>query len=256
MKTERRLTSRLVSTLGTLISPNRTQQEGPPIITEGLVGHWDAGNPYSYPGSGTTWTDLSGSGNTGTLTNGPTFSSDHGGTITTDGSNDVINFGDACDLTNNGTLCVMARIKTLPPNTSTFGTLIFKYQASPARANYLINMNSNAIQAGYNTSGTFRLLQTTQSGGGISANTWIMFGATFQQSTTSTIISLWTNGNSFATTTTTDNIAPNSGSVELGSVVGTEPLHCEYGALLIYNRVLSSTEMLQNYQATRWRFNV
>ena len=43
-----------------------------PIITSGLVLHLDAGNTSSYPGSGTTWTDLSVNGYNGTLTNGPT----------------------------------------------------------------------------------------------------------------------------------------------------------------------------------------
>ena len=39
------------------------------IVTDGLVLALDAGNTKSYPGSGTTWTDLSGNGRNGTLTN-------------------------------------------------------------------------------------------------------------------------------------------------------------------------------------------
>ena len=241
-----------------LVMPSPSQA-GTGIVTSGLVGYWDAGNSASYPRTGNTWTALAGSAN-GTLSNGPTFSAERGGTITTDGSNDVINFGDACDLTNNGTLCVMARIKTLPPNTSTFGTLIVKYQASPARANYVINVNSNAIQAAFNSTGNWRIANTGQVANDIAANVWIMFGATFEQSGINTVIRLWRNGANFHTATLPNNISGNSGSLELGGVVVSgstaEPLHCEYGALLIYNRVLSSTEMLQNFNAFRGRFGI
>jgi hypothetical protein len=256
MKAVRRLLSRPISTVGTLIAPDRTQQEANQIVTEGLVGHWDAGNPYSYPGTGTTWTDLSGNGFNGTLTNGPTYSADRGGTITTDGTNDEINFGDVCNISNNATLCVMIRIKTLPPNTSTFGTVIVKYQASPVRANYFINVNSNSVQAAYNTTGTWRTLSTLQSTGGIEANKWILLGGTFEQSSTNTITSLWSNGVSFGSGTYVNNIAGNSGPLTLGLVAGIEPLNCEYGAVLIYNRVLSSAEMLQNFNALRGRFSL
>ena len=62
----------------------------PKIVTDGLVLCLDAGNPKSYPGSGTTWTDLSGNGNNGTLTNGPTYSSANGGSVSFDGSDDYI----------------------------------------------------------------------------------------------------------------------------------------------------------------------
>jgi hypothetical protein len=48
-------------------------QNGPKIVADGLVLCLDAGNPKSYTGSGTTWTDLSRNGNNGTLTNGPVF---------------------------------------------------------------------------------------------------------------------------------------------------------------------------------------
>jgi len=60
----------------------------PSIVTSGMVLHLDAGNPASYPGSGTTWTDLSGNGYNGTLTNGPTFDSANGGSIVFDGTDD------------------------------------------------------------------------------------------------------------------------------------------------------------------------
>ena len=60
----------------------------PKIIRDGLVLCLDAANPKSYPGTGTAWTDLSGSGNNGTLVNGPVYSSANGGSIDFDGSND------------------------------------------------------------------------------------------------------------------------------------------------------------------------
>jgi hypothetical protein len=60
------------------------------VVTTGLQLYLDAGNASSYPGSGTTWTDLSGNGRNGTLTNGPTYSSVNGGSIVFDGSNDYV----------------------------------------------------------------------------------------------------------------------------------------------------------------------
>jgi hypothetical protein len=62
----------------------------PRTITDGLVLCLDAANRKSYPGSGTTWTDLSGRGNTGTLTNGVGYSGDNLGSLSFDGVNDYI----------------------------------------------------------------------------------------------------------------------------------------------------------------------
>jgi len=61
----------------------------PRIVTDGLVLCLDAASKRSYPGTGTTWTDLK-SGNNGTLTNGPTFNTGNGGSIVFDGSNDYV----------------------------------------------------------------------------------------------------------------------------------------------------------------------
>ena len=64
----------------------------PSIVTDGLVLCFDAANPKSYPGSGTTWYDLSGNDNHGTLLNEPSFSSDKGGCFVFDGTDDRISF--------------------------------------------------------------------------------------------------------------------------------------------------------------------
>jgi hypothetical protein len=60
----------------------------PKIVTDGLVIALDAANVKSYPGSGTTWIDLTGNGRNSTLTNGPTFGNTTVGNITFDGTND------------------------------------------------------------------------------------------------------------------------------------------------------------------------
>ena len=74
---------------------------GPDISESGLVLALDAGNSKSYPGAGTTWTDLSGRGNTGTLTNmdGTNFNSANGGSLTFDGSDEFVQCSGSLTLT-------------------------------------------------------------------------------------------------------------------------------------------------------------
>ena len=65
---------------------------GPNTIETGLIVSVDAANPTSYPGSGTTWRDLSGNSKNGT-TSGATYVSQNGGVFNFDGINDTISFG-------------------------------------------------------------------------------------------------------------------------------------------------------------------
>ena len=72
----------------------------PKIVTDGLVLCYDAANKRSYPGTGTTWTDISAgfsdslvsrsTADNGTLTNGPTFDTTNKGSIVFDGTNDRV----------------------------------------------------------------------------------------------------------------------------------------------------------------------
>ncbi|MEY3874702.1 MAG: hypothetical protein RL363_1423 [Bacteroidota bacterium] len=60
--------------------------QGAAIITNGLVLNLDAGNPASYSGTGTTWTDLSGNGNNGTLVNGVAYNATNQGSLIFNGN--------------------------------------------------------------------------------------------------------------------------------------------------------------------------
>lgn len=59
-------------------------------VTSNLKLDLDAAQLRSYAGTGTTWTDISGNSNNGTLTNGPTFNSGNGGYFILDGVDDTV----------------------------------------------------------------------------------------------------------------------------------------------------------------------
>lgn len=65
------------------------------IISSNLKLHLDASNSTSYSGSGTTWTDISTTGMSATLTNGPVYSTNNGGYFTFDGTNDYVSLPSA-----------------------------------------------------------------------------------------------------------------------------------------------------------------
>ena len=73
----------------------------PSIVRDSLLLYLDAANTKSYPGSGTTWYDLSGNNKNPTLTNGPTFNSDNLGSIVLDGTNDMVEFSPGTNITSN-----------------------------------------------------------------------------------------------------------------------------------------------------------
>jgi len=81
----------------------------PQIVQSGLVLLLDAANTKSYPGSGTTWNDLSGNGNHITLYNSPTFNSSH---ITLDGLSQYMRTTNTLDLSSYDSVTVEIWYKT------------------------------------------------------------------------------------------------------------------------------------------------
>jgi hypothetical protein len=239
-----------------------------PIVTNGLILCLDAGNTKSYPGSGTTWTDLTSNGNNGTLTNGPTFQSSYGGLIffNTDG-NDVIiipptNVMDK--ITTSFTLSVYLRLTS----EISLGIVATNRNTSDYDPTFNLSYDNRALVRPWNPSGLSnqRVLVFTCGGGGINTsyiwrtnslplNEW----ANITVSNNSSILSLYYNGvlsstGSFLGTLQKPNINIRLGN-QYDNGLSDYPLtSSNISNVQIYNRALSASEVLQNYNATKGRF--
>ena len=254
---ERRLVSRPVSTIGTLIAPRVTQEEGPRIVTEGLVGHWDAGNPYSYPGTGTTWTDLSGNAINGTLTNGPTYSSDRGGVFTLDGVNDHVNCG-------NNALTRFNNTAAFTVEGWAYFSAITGYPAIAGQDTVGSPRNGYELLA-LETSSTTAMWGFERFGAGTAAgaygpavnkseltNRWVHLVGTYNGST----LTLYENSISIATATGVTTSNNNTTTPLYFGRLFSSYLKGAIAIVRIYSRALSSAEITQNFNATRGRFGL
>lgn len=87
-------------------------------MSEGLILHLDAANPKSYPGTGTTWRDLSGNGNNGTLVNNVGWSNEGNGCWSFTGSSDTISFNTSSNfIPTSGNFSIVTFINRNPSST-------------------------------------------------------------------------------------------------------------------------------------------
>jgi hypothetical protein len=232
-----------------------TNREYENIVTSGMVLNLDAGFVSSYPTSATTWYDLSYSGNNGTLTNGPTFSSLSGGSIVFDGTNDYVSI--PSHATSSGlTLSFWAYM----PNTfSDLRTLIGDGSQSNTVGYIWIYRNStNGLQWQFATNTTRNLINDTTIFAG-SLNTWAnyVFVADYTNYPTGSLTT-YKNG-VLSTTTTFPNIQiPLSRTRFIGSYdnSGTYPLSGNISSYVEHNRALTQAEITQNFNALRGRYGI
>jgi hypothetical protein len=207
------------------------------IVQSGLVLNLDAGVSSSYPGSGTTWTDLSGNGNNGTLVNGPTYSSSNGGIFTLDGVNDYI---------------------SIPINlTNTQYTIIATARYTGSANQRVISSNSGNWLMGWwggQTNKYYAEGWVSNSGGGTAETNWICYAATGNQPADSW--SLYRNGVSIVGPNANGVNGPNGIRVGQSGVYTGEISACQVSYILAYNRVLTASEISQNFNALRSRFGI
>jgi len=218
----------------------------PKIVTSGLVLCLDAANKLSYPGTGTSWYDLSGNANTGTLTNGPTFSGGNGGCIVFDGVDDYINIlnNSSFNVTDNISVEMWVRIETTQSNNLGF---LIKY--ANGYLFYIAGVNNTFAFDSRNGDGTYyRTTGTTNIKDGV----WKYLVG--QKSGLS--YKVYVNG-VLEGSTTANSVGSIAGDVnlKLGTDDGTY-LNGRIGTFKIYNRELTATEVLQNYNATKSRFGL
>jgi len=216
------------------------------IVTNGLVLNLDAAKRDSYPGSGTVWRDIAGSSVIGTLTNGPTFSSDNGGNIVFDGTNDFVNIPSFAGVTS---LTMECFIKTNDTNFKTF--LYGTSQASSFCPR--ISFRSNTINLYFQSVGTGDVIFTF---GSINTGTIYHIAYTFD-STSGHNCYLNTVLGTRTSTSTGLNGVPSFTNLTIGQGAGSDGFFSgNFYGLRIYNRALSLSEITQNYNALKGRFGL
>ena len=219
---------------------------GPNIVTDGLVFAIDAGSTRSYPGSGTTVTDLSGTNNV-TLS-GVGFATNNGGVFTYDGVDDQ---GTAGDFFNYQAFTINLWVK--PGSTQVQYADILDNDHNGNR-NWVLQQNSNNQNvysfgvhgASYENSYTGNFTLT--------AGDWVNLTFTYD----GTRVRGYNNGVLFATGaalgTTINYSAQDFHIGRWGG--GGRYWEGEYGPLYCYNTVLNAAEILQNYNAQKSRFGL
>ena len=218
----------------------------PLVVTDGLLLYLDAANSRSYPKSGTTWTDLKGDNN-GTLTNGPTFSSNDGGSIVLDGTNDYIHLGDPASnffssIVGTDQVSIGGWFKN---NTTISSQKIIFDSGNTERIQ--IDVRSTGIAFLTICSSTVRISQHS-----MTANVWYHFMGTYNGSKMIGYI----NGVKY----TESSQSGNFGSDSNFSAIGRYPNNTSYmwpgsvSGFVVYNRALTADEVRQNYQAAVGRY--
>jgi hypothetical protein len=225
----------------------------PRIVTDNLVFCVDAANPRSYPGSGTTWTDLSGNGINGALTNGPLYSANNNGSIVFDGSNDGVEFpGNAALSVNEMTISTWSYSTNYDQN----GFLFEKTTNGTVNTQYSLFFNDVNASIYYRTYGlSNRDMIVSLSTAGVTNSSWNNVIATYNGSQKK----IYVNGILKSTQSASGTVTQNSTGE---SFIGIYAGFLNYGFngnisnVSVYNRALSDTEILQNYNALKGRYGL
>lgn len=222
------------------------------IVTNGLVLNLDAGFTPSYPTTGTTWYDLSPSGITGTLINGPTFSSSNDGSILFDGVDDYVSCGNLSTL-NNMTIQMVVRV--LSNNGGFKGFAASVGNSSDFNSGFVIQMygNSGTSFDTFNVEGGFLVnhLGTNLMTSSVAFGTWVNVCLTVSP----TYVQFYLNGVAQSGTTRLNNGSSTIGmnNLVIGARVYSLPstsINANISNVQIYDRALSVSEVQQNYLAT------
>jgi hypothetical protein len=214
------------------------------IVTDGLVLALDAADRNSYPGSGTTWNDVSGNANNGTLTNGPTFNSDNGGNIVFDGTNDYVGFG---------------AIGSLSSFTANYW---FSVSAFTLEGFFLITSdNSIGLSVRSATGNTLAYWDGNSTAGiyGVGATvlqTNTIYNGTFVRNSSTGLKTIYLNANTDFTGSAVNNLTNTGFSLGYYPQASRGGLNGRVYSVQIYNRALSATEVAQNYNTQKSRFGL
>mgnify|MGYP000157893575 CR=1 FL=1 len=221
---------------------------GVSMVRSGLVFSFDAANIKCYPGSGTSAFDLAQNSTTGELVNGPTYNSSGFFSFVT---NDYIRFTNSTAL-DTQTFSIEVWVKTNSLNQNGFW-----FEKGIVNTQYSLFQESVNIRCRINNGTTFVNTISVATANYMNTTDWFQVVFTF---TTGSQV-CYINGQVAGTGTTAATITTNTGGMSIGAYGGYSGTRGYYynGNLSIakvYNRVLSATEVQQNFNAMRGRYNI
>ena len=223
----------------------------PRIITDNLVACWDAANSKSYPGSGTTWVDISGKGHNATVTGATFISTLNSGVWDFDGSNDYISAADSDDFSfGSGAFTIEAWINPTTINNKAF---IAKWKSG--QYEWFFGTNGNELKFAYSTNGSGMTI--LDSGYDMQTGQWQHIVATRDSSSK---IRIFVNGIHRGATHSAS-ATFNNGTEELEIANNSDETSWRPEAKISNVRIYKGkgftvAEVQQNFNATRTRFGV
>ena len=213
----------------------------PSIVSDGLVYFIDPVNRRSYSGSGLTANGLVG-GIGGALVNGTGFSSVNNGSFFFDGSNDhILESNNSIFNFASGFLTISVWVNF--SSVSGQRSIITNYQSATGWA---IQLYTGVIIV---TSGDYNIITGTKV---IQANTWYHISITGSSNSYKLYINSQSEGNIHNGSVTFSS----AGSLRIGQIANAHYLNGNIGQVQIYNRALTQQEILQNFNATRFRYGI
>lgn len=219
----------------------------PSIVSSNLLLALDPANNKCYVGSGVTIRDLLGISSSGTLLNGPTYSSNFGGYLNYDGANDytTIPHSSAINLTDNITVSMWCRMNDLTydyyPLSKMSGINGYEFGFSAASGKMYLGIRNNAGDG-------FKAATASTT---VNRGIWTHYTGT----KSGTGVSIFINGvYSGGLALTYIGSLSNSVAFSLGSANGSYYTPCDISQVLLYSRKLTDEEIEQNYDATRKRY--
>jgi hypothetical protein len=204
---------------------------------------------------GTTCTDLSGGGNTGTLTNGPTYNSANGGSIVFDGADDYISIPNSTSINpGTGSFSIVTWVNSDPSNGGDGWDLWVAKRSNgsngyylgvnnPLGAKFMVGNDANArTDTGYLT---------------YTYNTWAMFTAILDRTANTQTVIKNNNVETSSVTPSGGNYS-NTGALSIGGDIGINAYYVngKVSYTQIYNKALTTAEVSQIYNATKGRYGL
>lgn len=233
---------------------------GPNIVTDGLVLYLDAANINSYVSGDTIWNDLSGNGNNASLKNNPVY--DDGSILFVSTNNNYVdnNFDLSWNETNSISISFFVKPSSLIQNGGILGKSNYEWtfkhgttqSATPSKDLIFVYWDVN----GTHTNGPIMIVSNF-----FDTLNWV--NITFVWNNISKISYIYKNGNLVSQSIVWSNPSVNrnlSSSFNMGGNIYTWSTVTYWSGnisnLQIWNKALSSTEILQNYNAVKSRFGL